>query len=242
MSPLCYSFHVSPHLVDGAFAFNVHIFSSLDASALTQSWASLICLSSFLPPCPLRRSIIEHWGKVTKKKGQTCSRVQSEISKIFFQLWEMVITVDKSLGIKFLLMASRCTRWESIAFIYLSLVSIFLPFSLCPSNCLLLGFLLSSSPERNQVKSLMTYPQNLFSPFFLLRYFNSSFVLSPVSNFVAVLTSGTCDLLTHFWYGPRPFIKTQCNLNVATVVWQQYSQTTQMHIPDIIQVTILSIT
>lgn len=155
--------------------------------------------------------------------------MQSEISKISFQLWEMVITVDKSLGIKFLLMASRCTRWESIAFIYLSLVSIFLPFSLCPSICLLLGFLLSSSPEGNQDQSLMTYPQNLFSPFFLLRYFKSSFALSPVSDFfLPVLTSGTCDLLKHFRNGPRPFIKTQCNLNVATVVWQQYSQTTQI--------------
>lgn len=43
---------------------------SLDASALTQSWASLICLSSFLPPCPLRRSVIEHWGKVKEKKNR----------------------------------------------------------------------------------------------------------------------------------------------------------------------------
>lgn len=49
-------------------------------------------------------------GESYRKKEQTCSRVQSEISKISFQLWEMVITVDKSLGIKFLLMASRCTR------------------------------------------------------------------------------------------------------------------------------------
>lgn len=70
VSPLCYSFHLSPHLSDGALAFNIHIFSSLDASALTQSWASLICLSSFLPPCPLRRSVIEHWGKVKEKKNR----------------------------------------------------------------------------------------------------------------------------------------------------------------------------
>lgn len=70
VSPLCYSFHLSPHLSDGALAFKFHIFSSLDASALTQSWASLICLSSFLPPCPLRRSVIEHWGKVKEKKNR----------------------------------------------------------------------------------------------------------------------------------------------------------------------------
>lgn len=70
VSPLCYSFHLSPHLSDGALAFNIHIFSSLDASALTQSWATLICLSSFLPPCPLRRSVIEHWGKVKEKKNR----------------------------------------------------------------------------------------------------------------------------------------------------------------------------
>lgn len=118
-------FYLHPRLAERVFAFDVHIFPSLNAAAaLIQSQVSLVCLSSlfclfFLPPCPLRSSVIEHWGKLDREKEQTCSRAQREISKISLRQWEMVITVDRSQGIKLLLMAFRCTHCESIAFISL---------------------------------------------------------------------------------------------------------------------------
>lgn len=75
----------------------------------------------FLSLCPLRRTVIEHWGKLDGEKEETCSRAEKEISQISLQQWEMVITADESRGIKFFLMALRRTHWESIAFIHLCL-------------------------------------------------------------------------------------------------------------------------
>lgn len=132
----------SAHLEGRAFAFHVHIFSSLNAAALMQREVCLICLSSlwhFL--CTLRRGIIEHWGKLERERERSCSGAETEISKISLQQQEMVITVDQGIKLlphgfpKYTLRVNRFHRSLSLSPGF-PLPPFFPFFSYCLSNCL----------------------------------------------------------------------------------------------------------
>lgn len=146
---------------EGALAFDVAIFFppwALRLSCRVMFPSSAFQVFEFFSLCPLRRDVIEHWGKLDRESEQTCSTAEREISQISLQQWAMVITVDKNQGIKLLpygfpMYILRVNSFHLSVSLSTSFSLSVLFFSHCLSSSLILSKKLNSETDQIQLQS-----------------------------------------------------------------------------------------